>query len=295
MRGLQYTKIAMGRIRSPAHLALSREVATKSLVLLANRNRTLPLRRRQKIAVVGPFADCQACYFGKYSPHLDVNRTTTVAEGLKAAGHVVTAASGCSEKGNAAAAAATARRRQQQGCGCVSCPCPSGGGPEPYMCAGYNATAVTEAVSGADVVVLAVGLGANVESEGRDRQKLGLGNSNPRRLGPSWPWLTVHIFCMYYGRAARHAERAGGRRDRGGGGPTGRRAGLRGRAGRSGSLRRRRRGRRLPVPGRGHGGRRRGRPDRRGAGPPQHGLYSNKMALITSDCGKMRYLSIEWP
>ena len=94
--------------------------------------------------MVGPFADCQACYFGKYSPHLDVNRTTTVAEGLKAAGHVVTAASGCSEKGNAAAAAATARRRQQQGCGCVSCPCPSGGGPEPYMCAGYNATAVAE-------------------------------------------------------------------------------------------------------------------------------------------------------
>ena len=27
---------------------------------------------------------------------------------------------------------------------------------------------------------------------------------------------------------------------------------------------------------------------------PQHGLHSNRMALITSDCGKMRSLSIKW-
>ena len=31
-----------------------------------------------------------------------------------------------------------------------------------------------------------------------------------------------------------------------------------------------------------------------GCGPPQHGLSSNKMARITSDCGKMRHLSIKW-
>ena len=28
---------------------------------------------------------------------------------------------------------------------------------------------------------------------------------------------------------------------------------------------------------------------------PQHGLYSNKMALITADCGRMRSLRIKWP
>ena len=28
---------------------------------------------------------------------------------------------------------------------------------------------------------------------------------------------------------------------------------------------------------------------------PQHGLSSNKMALITSDCGAMRSLRIKWP
>ena len=30
-------------------------------------------------------------------------------------------------------------------------------------------------------------------------------------------------------------------------------------------------------------------------GRKHHGLYFNKMALITSDCGKMRCLSIKWP
>ena len=32
-----------------------------------------------------------------------------------------------------------------------------------------------------------------------------------------------------------------------------------------------------------------------GAGPPQHGLQPDTMALITSDCGRMRYRSIKWP
>ena len=32
-----------------------------------------------------------------------------------------------------------------------------------------------------------------------------------------------------------------------------------------------------------------------GAPPPQHGLSSNKMAPITSDCGVARYLRIRWP
>ena len=30
-------------------------------------------------------------------------------------------------------------------------------------------------------------------------------------------------------------------------------------------------------------------------GAPQHGLSSSAMALITSDCGAMRFLSIKWP
>lgn len=79
-------------------------------------------------------------------------------------------ASGCS----GVSAANQARRQLQQGCGCVSCPCPSGGGKTPYECKSYNSSAVTAAIAGSDLVILAVGLGANVESEGRDREKNGL-------------------------------------------------------------------------------------------------------------------------
>ena len=55
------------QIRSAAHLSLSRRVATESPVLLENKNKTLPLSAatKRKIAVVGPFADCQSCYFGE--------------------------------------------------------------------------------------------------------------------------------------------------------------------------------------------------------------------------------------
>ena len=60
----RYRKITPDKIRTAAHLALSREVARKSLVLLENRNKTLPLAgsgMKRKISVVGPFADCQSC------------------------------------------------------------------------------------------------------------------------------------------------------------------------------------------------------------------------------------------
>ena len=146
----------------------------------------------------------QSCYFGKYSPHLDTKNTKTVAFGLKGVhqGNQVTVAGGCSEGKEALTAEATARRALQSGCGCVSCPCPSGGGPEPYMCERYNRSDVEDAIlhGGAEVVVLAVGLGANVESEGRDREARGLAlpglqNNLTRdamaaakvRKTPSWP------------------------------------------------------------------------------------------------------------
>ena len=71
-----YRQIGFDQIRTAAHLALTRQVATESFVLLANKEtgkgKALPFAKATKrtIAVVGPFADCQACYFGKYSPHI---------------------------------------------------------------------------------------------------------------------------------------------------------------------------------------------------------------------------------
>jgi hypothetical protein len=42
------------------------------------------------------------------------------------------------------------------------------------MCTEYNKTAIVAAVAASDICVIAVGLGANVESEGRDREAAGL-------------------------------------------------------------------------------------------------------------------------
>ena len=144
-----YRQIPFEQIRTAAHLALSREVATKSLVLLENRDwpdlggqATLPLQspapaagqaqgRKLSFAAVGPFSDCQACYFGKYSPRQDFTKTVTVAGGLVAAGHAVRVAGGC---GRSKQGLDAGNYGGPGGCGCVSCPCPAGGGPEPYMC-----------------------------------------------------------------------------------------------------------------------------------------------------------------
>ena len=43
-------------IMSKHHRDISRELATKSIVLLKNKNAILPLHRNQKIAIIGPFA-----------------------------------------------------------------------------------------------------------------------------------------------------------------------------------------------------------------------------------------------
>lgn len=42
------------------------------------------------------------------------------------------------------------------------------------MCPSVDNTSVVTAVAGADVVLLAVGLGSGVESEGKDREAMGL-------------------------------------------------------------------------------------------------------------------------
>ena len=72
------------QIRSAAHLSLSRRVATESLVLLENKNNTLPLSAatKRKIAVVGPFADCQSCYFGEHIFKLELSRRCVVNHGV---------------------------------------------------------------------------------------------------------------------------------------------------------------------------------------------------------------------
>ena len=73
-----------GRARQRRRLA--REVATKAIVLLANRNAVLPLSPSvQRIAVVGPLATAPGEMFGSWALAGESRSATTFLEGLKAA------------------------------------------------------------------------------------------------------------------------------------------------------------------------------------------------------------------
>jgi beta-glucosidase len=61
-----YTKIPMTVVGSPEHLALSREAAEKSFVLLKN-NGILPLKNVKKVALIGPNADNFTILIGNYN------------------------------------------------------------------------------------------------------------------------------------------------------------------------------------------------------------------------------------
>ncbi|WP_111708486.1 glycoside hydrolase family 3 C-terminal domain-containing protein [Lutibacter citreus] len=63
----KYTKIGPDQIHSAEHVALAREVAQKSIVLLKNKNNVLPLSPKIKIPyITGPFANSNDVLMGSY-------------------------------------------------------------------------------------------------------------------------------------------------------------------------------------------------------------------------------------
>ena len=77
-----YAKIPFSANDSPEHRQLALEAARKSIVLLKNRNNTLPLRKDLKsIAVIGPNADEVQVLLGNYNGQ--PSRATTVLEGIR--------------------------------------------------------------------------------------------------------------------------------------------------------------------------------------------------------------------
>lgn len=80
-----------------AHLKATREIASKSLVLLKNDNNVLPLSKKiKKVAIVGPYADEKAA-LGFWAVFGDRNATVTVKEGIvnKIGENQVVAYKGC--------------------------------------------------------------------------------------------------------------------------------------------------------------------------------------------------------
>jgi len=61
----------------------AREAALKSMVLLENKNNTLPLNKNSKIALIGPFADSKAEMFSMWVLKGEVDSVVTIYEGLK--------------------------------------------------------------------------------------------------------------------------------------------------------------------------------------------------------------------
>jgi beta-glucosidase len=56
-------------ILNKAHLELAREAARKSIVILKNENKILPLNNSKKIALIGPLADDEANILGSWAAH----------------------------------------------------------------------------------------------------------------------------------------------------------------------------------------------------------------------------------
>ena len=81
---------------SPYHREISRELATKSIVLLQNHNRILPLQKERKIAVIGPFAKSNDI-LGPWSWFGSKEEAVTLFAGLteKVGAHTLLFAEGC--------------------------------------------------------------------------------------------------------------------------------------------------------------------------------------------------------
>ncbi|XP_038073743.1 beta-xylosidase/alpha-L-arabinofuranosidase 2-like [Patiria miniata] len=135
-----YTKLrAEDVVESIAHQNLAIEAAVKSFVLLKN-NGVLPLKSIGKLAVVGPFGNDSSQLFGDYAPDSLPRYITTPLQGLESIADMTSFAAGCDNP----------------------------------KCTGYNQSSVVNAVSGADFVVVCLGSGTSIESEGRDRRNLAL-------------------------------------------------------------------------------------------------------------------------
>lgn len=88
-------------ILTEEHLELSLEAALKSMVLLKNDNRILPLKKSQKIALIGPLADDEYHILGNWAAHGHRNgQAVSVIEGMESKEVNFKYSKGCDISGN---------------------------------------------------------------------------------------------------------------------------------------------------------------------------------------------------
>lgn len=88
-------KLGPDRVDSPKHRALALEAARKSLVLLKNERKVLPLNKDVKIAFVGPHANSTQSLLSNYHGQNDLVNTQSPLMAARAAGLHVTYEEGC--------------------------------------------------------------------------------------------------------------------------------------------------------------------------------------------------------
>lgn len=126
---------------SPAHRATARDVARKSIVLLKNERQVLPLKKSQKIALIGPLADNKSELIGNWNGAGNTNDCVSLREGCTSEWHSgILYAKGCTLEGSDKSGFAEALQTAQN----------------------------------ADVVVVAVGEGAMMSGEAAARADIGL-------------------------------------------------------------------------------------------------------------------------
>ncbi|XP_063168210.1 xylan 1,4-beta-xylosidase-like [Candoia aspera] len=153
-----YNALGPEDIQSEAHRSLALKAALQSFVLLKNRNGMLPFKAeyvlRKTIAVVGPFADNANLLFGDYAPIPEPQYIYTPRRGLAAISANVTCALGC----------------------------------EHPRCNQYYPKDVKAAIEGADVVVVCLGTGTDMETEAWDRKNLSLPRHQLELLQEAVAW-----------------------------------------------------------------------------------------------------------
>jgi len=101
------------RSRQPKAIALAREAARKSIVMLKNEGDLLPLAKSAKVAVIGPFAQGQHDIIGGWCVYGDDAQGIALDTGLRNAGGQITVTDGCDMEapiaGGITAAVAAAR------------------------------------------------------------------------------------------------------------------------------------------------------------------------------------------
>ena len=70
-------------VMSADNLQAARTMARKSIVLLKNNDKVLPLKKNQKVAVIGPFGDDQRSLIGSWSAAGDWTKSTSLLQAMK--------------------------------------------------------------------------------------------------------------------------------------------------------------------------------------------------------------------